>query len=172
MTGNTAMKTFLFTNQRRDSRSSGFGALVGLAMLLPAVAAPGASPFVHESATEFFAAADVNGDGFDDVVVLDKATGNVRVGYQNAGGALTWSAARPSGVAQAASLAVGRFLETNRQAIAVTSLDLNRIHLLDLANPSNAPAALAFRSPHAALTMLVGLDAPYGAAGLPAQHLD
>jgi hypothetical protein len=85
---------------------------------------------------------------------------------------VTWSAARPSGVAQAGSLAVGRFLQTNRQAIAVTSLALNRIHVLDLASPNNAPAPHAFNTPHPALTMLVGLESPYGTNGLPPQHLD
>jgi Tol biopolymer transport system component len=143
-----------------------------LLVLLFCVTTSSFGSFVYETPAEFTSSGDFNGDGRLDALVLDKATGNARVGFQDASGALTWSPPVPTGVAQAGSLAVGRFIETNRQAIAVTSLELNRIHVLDLSSPSNAPAPLVFRSPHAALTMLVGLEAPYGASGLPAQHLD
>src|SRR5579871_2766344 len=47
---------------------------------------------VYENQNEFFTAADFNGDGILDVLILDKNTGNARVGYQDALGNLSWSA--------------------------------------------------------------------------------
>jgi hypothetical protein len=52
-----------------------------LALFLTAVAAN--AGFVYETPTEFLTSGDFNGDGIPDVLVLDKATGNARVGYQD-----------------------------------------------------------------------------------------
>ncbi len=118
-----------------------------------------AASFVYETPTEFISNGDFDGDGRIDALVLDKITGNARVGFQNASGALVWGAAKPTGVAQVGSLAVGRFVQTNRDAIAVTSLAWNRIHLLDLSS-SNAP--IVVQPAHVGPNLLVGMDAPYG----------
>src|ERR1035441_6319681 len=75
--------------------------------------------FVYETASEFITSGDFDGDGRADVLVLDKLTGNARVGYQNANGALVWSAPRSTRADGASALAVGRFANTNREAIAV-----------------------------------------------------
>ena len=53
--------------------------------------------FVYETPAEFITSGDFDGDGRADALVLDKLTGNVRVGYQNANGALVWSAPRATG---------------------------------------------------------------------------
>src|SRR4051812_15510111 len=66
-----------------------------------------AASFVYETSTEFISSGDFNGDGRLDALVLDKATGNARVGYQDVSGAITWAAPVPSGVPQAGALAVG-----------------------------------------------------------------
>ena len=126
--------------------------------------------FVYETEQEFLSNGDFNADGRMDAVILDRRTGNARVGYQAANGTLAWSAPIPTGVAYAGSMATGRFLHTNRQSIAVTSLELNRVHVVDLSNASNTPHR--FNTPHPALTRLVGLEAPYGTNGLPPQRLD
>jgi len=118
--------------------------------------------FVYETPAEFFSNGDFNGDGRIDVVVLDRATGNARVGFQTATGALNWSAAVATGVPQPASLAVGRFAQSTRDAIAVTSPGLNRIHVLDLS--SNSPAPSVVWGAHNSPAMLVGLDSPFGTA--------
>ncbi len=118
--------------------------------------------FVYETPAEFLTSGDFNGDGIADVLVLDKATGNARVGYQNPGGALTWSQPLPTGVESASALAVGRFSQTSNDVIAVTSAGLNRIHVLSLSNSVTAPAPTIINPPHPATTMLVALDAPYG----------
>src|ERR1035437_4412076 len=118
--------------------------------------------FVYEAPGEFLTSGDFNGDGRVDALVLDKATGNVRVGYQNSSGALDWSSPRATGADGASALAVGRFAETNRDAIAVTSANLNQIRVLNLSNPSNSPAPASINPAHAGTSLLVGLDAPYG----------
>lgn len=120
--------------------------------------------FVYESPAEFLTSGDFNGDGRTDALVLDKLTGNVRVGYQNTNGALAWSPPRSTGTEAVSALAVGRFAQTNSEAIAVTAANLNRIHILNLSNPSNAPTPAVINPPHAGTALLVGLDAPYGAS--------
>ena len=135
-------------------------------------AGPARSATVDETPFEFLSSGDFNGDGRIDAIVLDKATGNARVGYQNANGTLTWAAPVPSGVPQAGSLAVGRFVQTNRDSIAVTSVEFNRIHVLNLAVPGVASAPIVSQPPHPALTMLVALDNPYGTGSIPGQGPD
>ncbi len=144
--------------------------LVCALVLLAAASARSAA--VSETAFEFFSSGDFNGDGRLDAIVLDKATGNARVGYQNADGTLTWAAPVPSGMAQAGSLAVGRFVHTNRDSIAVTSVEFNRIHVLNLSVPGVASAPIVSHPPHPGLSMLVALDNPYGTGSVPGQGPD
>jgi len=86
-----------------------------------------AASFVYETDTEFISSGDFNGDGLPDVLVLDKATGNVRVGYQGNLGALNWSAPLATGVAQVSGCGVEHFLNGTRDALAITASDLNRV---------------------------------------------
>ena len=146
------------------------GLLVCALFLL--AAAPSRAATVSETAFEFFSSGDFNGDGRLDALVFDKATGNARVGYQNANGTLTWAAPVPSGISQAGSLAVGRFVQTNRDSIAVTSVEFNRIHVLNLSVPGVASAPIVSQPPHPGLSMLVALGNPYGTGGVPGQGPD
>jgi len=148
-------------------RSSAFGlrncfgfriSAFGFALLL---ALPSHAALVYETASEFLSSGDFNGDGRPDVLVLDKLTGNARVGYQDINGALTWSLPFVTGADPAGAVAVGRFTLTNREAIAVTSPQLNRIQVVKLASPGD-PGPVAINPTHAGTTLLVGLDAPYG----------
>ncbi len=124
---------------------------------------------VTETATEFLAGSDVNGDGRVDAVVVDKITGNVRVGYQAASGALTWGNPVPTGASHVGSAALGAFLQTDREALVVTSSEFNRIQLLDLTTPGGGGTApRVIHPPHPGLTLLVALDNPTGTGG-PAQ---
>jgi WD40-like Beta Propeller Repeat len=118
--------------------------------------------FVYETPGEFLTSGDFDGDGRADALVLDKLTGNVRVGYQNTNGALVWSVARATGADPVSALAVGRFADTNRDAIAVTAMDLNQIRILKLSSPSNSPAPAILNPAHPGTTLLVGLETPYG----------
>jgi hypothetical protein len=95
--------------------------------------------FVYETPAEFLTAGDFNGDGVLDVLVLDKASGNARVGYQNPNdGALTWSLPLVTGVENVTGCAVGRFLTTVADAVAVTAPDFNRIYLVSLGGTNAA----------------------------------
>jgi len=127
---------------------------------------------VTETTTEFLSSGDFNGDGRLDAIVLDKATGNARVGYQNASGALTWAAPVPSGVARAGSLAVGRFISLNRDAIAVTSFEFNRIHILDLSVPGLATPPRIVNPPHDGISSLIQVTQLQGANANDSAVLD
>ncbi|MCC6820722.1 MAG: hypothetical protein IT579_08345 [Verrucomicrobia subdivision 3 bacterium] len=144
-------------------RKSGAAKLLLLgSLVLAAWCFSSSAAFVYETPSEFITSGDFDGDGNADALVLDKRTGNVRVGYQNSNNFLTWPVPRATGAAGASALAVGRFAETNRDSIAVTALDLNEVRVLKLSNPSNSPAPTIIKPPHAGTSLLVGLDAPYG----------
>ena len=94
--------------------------------------------FVYETPGEFFTSADFNGDGTADVLVLDKLTGNARVGYADGLGNLTWSAPLVTGVENVSGCAAGHFKLTTRDTLAVTAANLNRVQLYDLLNTNSA----------------------------------
>lgn len=125
--------------------------------------------FVYESPTEFFAAGDFNGDGVADVLVLDKATGNARVGYSDGNGNLTWSAPLVTGVQNATGCGVEHFLQPDRDAVAVTAPAFNLVNLVDLSQTNSASTPQTFTpvgvGPHA----VAGLRAPRASIspGLP-----
>jgi hypothetical protein len=157
-----------YRTPRREAFSGvpwrGFTALLShLGVLLMLVLLPvlACAAIVYETPTELLTSGDFDGDGTQDVLVLDKVTGNARIGFQVANGTLTWSTPFPTGVDQASALAVGSFWTTNRDVIAVTSADLNRVHLLDFAS-SDVPVPTVLNPAHAGTTLLVGLHDPYG----------
>jgi len=155
-----------------------------LCLTLPPQTRAASSPFVYETETEFLCAGDFNGDGVVDILVLDKGTGMARVGLRSQlDGTLTWSAAVSTGVETVTGCAVGRLLQSSRDALAVTSYvtgtvrhrnpsdpltpstvqtpsALNQVNLVDLsgANPTAAPVVLtpAGLGPHT----LVALPSP------------
>ena len=84
--------------------------------LFPALAllafphAAGAAPQMSESAAEFFTSADFDGDGRLDAVIIDRAAGVIRLGYQTAPETWTWVPSRPAGAAPVAAACLGRLL--------------------------------------------------------------
>ncbi len=96
-----------------------------------------AAPQVYESTGEFFAAGDFDGDGRADALLIDKAAGVMRIGYQLAAETWTWVPARPAGAVPVTAVALGHFLNATRDAIAVTSPAANRV----LIHPASSPAA-------------------------------
>ncbi len=142
-------------------------ALSALALVIGlAVVPPARSAFVYESATEFFTAGSFLGDGSTNVLVLDKLTGNARVGLVDNNGNLAWSAPLVTGSDNLTGCAVGRTVSTNRDSLAVTAPELNHVYLLDLSNTNStgAPVVIAPNGigPHS----LADLAAPEG--GTPA----
>ncbi len=123
-----------------------FGLAGGLSFLLnpELVRAQTQSPFVYESPREAYASADFDGDGRQDVVIVDKETGKLRIGYQAKPGMFSWVDNRPSGVKGVAGVTVGK-LFGKTDALAVASPDANQITLVDISSitapgrPVNVP---------------------------------
>ncbi|MBU6410869.1 MAG: hypothetical protein KGR98_10830, partial [Verrucomicrobia bacterium] len=67
---------------------SAFGLCV-LAVLL-SFSLKAAPAFVYENNYELQSGGDFNGDGRGDLIILDKATGSYRIGYQLSPGSYTW----------------------------------------------------------------------------------
>lgn len=122
---------------------------------------------VYETGGEFFTSADFNGDGIPDTLVLDKSTGNARVGYGDGNGHLTWSAPLITGVNNVSGCAVGHFKETTRDVLVVTAAALNRVQLYDLSGTNTVVSLGASTQsgigPHA----LAALASPFGAPPPP-----
>jgi hypothetical protein len=133
----------------------------------PCSAAPS---FVYETPNEFLTSGDFNGDGVPDVLVLDKITGNARVGYGNTNGILTWSAPLVTGVGEATGCAVGPFLQTNRDAVAVTAPTFNSVNLVDLSATNSAGTPMIVTPLGVGPHTLVPLANPLG--GIPPAYND
>ena len=71
---------------------------------------------IYETPREFFGRADFNGDGLQDLVIVDKETGKYRLGYQTTKGLFSWVDCRPSGLKGVAGFSIGKVLATNLDA--------------------------------------------------------
>ncbi|MGH7970274.1 MAG: hypothetical protein ACREIC_16250, partial [Limisphaerales bacterium] len=103
--------------------------------------ARGAEPapaLVYESPQEFFGSGDFDGDGRADLVIVDKASGKYRLGYQSEPGVLSWVDCRPSGLSSITGFSIGRLFATNMDAFAFTSPDANQMTFVE-AGSSTAP---------------------------------
>lgn len=122
---------------------------------------------VSATDTEFSARGDFDGDGLEDLVILDRETGQFRVGYQD-GASFIWSQVRASGVEHVSALAVGRLLASGRDALAVTAPDANRVLVVaaDDRNQASIPVDVGLQAvgPNA----LVAID--IGGPGNTAHH--
>ena len=105
------------------------------ACLAAAVLSPVVGAFTYQSPDELFLTADVDGDGHDDAIIVDRVTGGYRIGYQLSAGNYTWSDARPSGIQNVTSVTKGRILALNRDALAFTGDLDNVVNVLDAADP-------------------------------------
>lgn len=116
-----------------------------LAILLSAFTVQ-AFPVIQETADEFITSADLNGDSLQDVVLVDKATGRVRLGYQGPHASFNWVEWRNSGLSGVTGLSVGRLLNEEHDGLAFSSQDGNGITLLDASVPTtvSAPVEVPF----------------------------
>jgi hypothetical protein len=130
-----------------------------------------AGEWVTHGATEHFAAGDFNGDGRRDVVIVDRASGLYRIGYQNADGTLNWVPARASGVADVTGFSVGRVFATTRDGLAFTAPAANRVNLLDAATPATAGLPVSVFPPAVGPTTVLALDIPAGAGNTALEDL-
>jgi formylglycine-generating enzyme required for sulfatase activity len=113
-----------------------------LAGFPPVVHQAQASPFVSESEKELVSTGDFDGDGREDVVIVDKETGKYRLGYQQANGLFNWVNFRPSGMKYVSSLSPGKLLAADRDALAFASADGNLVNVWDAKSPTSAGMAV------------------------------
>jgi len=118
--------------------------------------------FIYETAGEFITAGDFNGDTVPDVLVLDKTTGNARVGYGGGSGVLTWSSPLPTGVQNPSGCAVGRFQQTARDTVAVTAPYFNCVNLVDLSQTNTAGTPAVVTAPGVGPHTVLPLANPAG----------
>jgi hypothetical protein len=113
--------------------------------------------WVAETSAELTTQGDWNADGNPDLLVLDRATGSLRVGLAN-GTAIDWQEPIPTGVENATSIAFGQFTYAGlpKVGLAVTSPSLNRVQVI---HPLIAePQALVMQGlgPNALISMAGG----------------
>ena len=103
----------------------------GLWLLLGLATSALASSPVFETEREFCASADFNGDGKQDVLVLDKLTGLYRIGSgEGTTGPPVFVAARATGAAEVTGMAVGKLSGVACDSFAVTAPAQNRVQVL------------------------------------------
>lgn len=100
-----------------------------------------------ETSFEFQLDADLDGDGRVDAIIVDKASGAFRAGYQTAPGVPAWSEARPTGVQDITGVNAGRLLSLTRDALAVVSPAANRLSLIEATNETSPVLPLAVFAP-------------------------
>ena len=74
---------------------------------------------------------DFNGDTHLDVVTVDRATGQFRIGLAQPDGSLIWQATRSSGCPGASDLAIGPVRNAGALDLALTGPTANQIFLID-----------------------------------------
>jgi len=85
---------------------------------------------------EFFTTGDFNGDGKVDVAIVDRYSGRVRIGYQLSPDFFDWANWKSGGLKDVSWVAVGNFVDTNRDALCLVSADTSLITIVDAVNPN------------------------------------
>ena len=118
--------------------------------------------FIYENAWEFQATGDFDGNGLADLIIVDKATGDYRIGYQQSPGVYTWVSARASGIANATGLGIGKLHTLSFDSIALTGPDANRINLLLATNTavSGEPLSIFINSLGPNLAAVIDIGGP------------
>ncbi len=103
---------------------------------LPVFSEQGAPSLIYETTNEFFASSDFDRDGRTDLVIVDKASGKYRIGYQLQPGVFSWVDCRPSGIKEVTGFGIGPLLAANQTALVFTSPDANQITMVEAASPT------------------------------------
>jgi len=127
-------------------------------LLLALLGTGAARAFVSENAWEMQSDGDFNGDGRRDLLIVDKATGNYRIGYRQAGGDFTWASARASGIAPVTGLGIGKLNSLTFDSLALTGPEANRVNVLDANNPGAAGLPVSFYLPSLGPNLVVAMD--------------
>lgn len=137
-------------------RGWGLLALGALALF----ALPNARGFVCETEKEFYSTGDFNGDGKVDIVIVDKGTGRVRIGYRVSTEFFNWANWRAGGTKDVTGATVGKLSDDKYDSIALTAAEANVITLVNAANPNipEDPVKIesAIRGPNTVVAVDVG----------------
>lgn len=128
--------------------------LGALVLLLPVTV----GAMVYETETEFFSNGDFDGDGREDLVVVDRENGTWQAAYQLTAETLVWSESRTSGFRRVDGFSVGRVLATGRDALVFASSSTGRIHVLDASNPESTPTPVVVTLAGVGVGPVVALD--------------
>jgi hypothetical protein len=134
-------------NLRRPCLAGLFAAASALA---PFAAAQTPLPPTHFTfgPTEIFGYADLDGDGRLDAIVIDRASGAMRLGFHlDASGALTWTPPRASGVYDITGVTAGRIFSAGRDALALTAPTAGRVNLVAIGGPNTSPNIQGWLTP-------------------------
>ncbi len=141
-----------------------------LALAACLLAGPAARGFVYETEQQFLTTGDFDGDGKQDLAIVDLASGRVRLGYQQSPGVFDWVDWRASDVKGVTGVSLGKLFDAKRDGLAVASADANKVTLLEAANPEvPTPPVLvktAMQGPNAVVATDVG-----GAGNTPLHDL-
>ncbi len=140
-----------------------------LALGLLAVSASAAPAFVYESDKEFYGVGDFNGDGKPDVALVnrqlqtkDVLQSRYRIAYGTAPGEFTWGRVHLTHIAKATGMSIGRFLDANKDALALTAPEANEIAIFDATDPALEPAVTSLMGatlgPNTVLAVDIGGD--------------
>lgn len=120
-----------------------------------------AHAWVYDVSANLVTAGDVDGNGYDDAVIVNKQDGTYRIGYHFPGDALVWSGEWESGVSDINAIALGRSVASNRLALLVASPQIDGVMVLDVQNNQLNPKPVyqpAKGEPLLAITALPFLD--------------
>lgn len=95
--------------------------------------------WVHETSGELAVAADWDGDGLSDLLVVDRASGILRAGMQESSGNFLWSEPQATGPEQVTAIGLGTFFGSTAPTLAVTSPTLNRLNLIRIGEATAEP---------------------------------
>src|SRR5436190_667985 len=84
--------------------------ILALSLRLCRASDPAGPNFAYETTNEFFSSGDFDGDGRTDLVIVDKATGKIRIGYGSPTGTVAWADCRISGLKGIAGFNIGKFI--------------------------------------------------------------